>query len=520
MKKLLKLGVLLCAGIITCVCISQQALGAVAGEPVERASRLCSLVNPEVIERRPQEWADKEIRCDWDAIDTAQVFFPKDFLFGVGICEYQASGAENCPDSNWAHWEKQKKETKILGVTLMSGPTIEDDARSGKAGDFWHRYKQDIDLVAHEIGANSFRTSIEWSKIEPREGVFDQEAITHYHDLLDTLRARNIVPMITFDHFSHPQWFQEKGAFEREENIAYFVRFCQKVFAEYKDKVSLWLTINEPGVLAFQGPLFGQYPHVDSGIYVAGMLMRNLMKAHVEVYRALKKMPGGDRAQIGIVHNIVQFEPYHTVPCNPLNWVESSVTSNLGYLFHEPITRFLITKKFNFSYRPFIDLTYEVDKDEKIIDFIGLNYYSHVLFNLLPPYSKQSAYRPGEVPTDMPYAAYPEGLYRAIETVSQAGVPIYITENGIADARDDRRELWLKRYLYVVSQAIKAGYDVRGYYYWSITDNFEWDMGLYGLRYGLYAIDYATQKRTLRDGARYYIDVIKNHNRSKIITGW
>lgn len=493
------------------------------GATVSRAFKLCPLENPEVIEGRSRQWVDenwakKELRCDWKNVDTANLYFPPDFLWGVGLCDYQANGQENDPDSNWAHWEKQTKDTSFpaAGRFDTEEPTIEDDAQSGKSGDFRHLYAQDIERATHEIGVNSFRTSIEWSLIEPREGEFNQDAIAYYHDMLDKMHENGIFPMITLHHFSHPQWFEARGAFEREENIAYFVRFCKKMFAEYKDKVSLWLTINEPGVLAFQGPLRGKYPHTDSGIGAVGRLMKNLMQAHVEVYRALKSMPGGDAAQIGIVHNIVQYEPYHTEPCNPARWIEEAVTSNANYLFHEPITNFLITKKFEFHYRPFIDITYEVDKNEKIVDFIGLNYYSHALIDIFPPYHESSAYRPGDIPTDMPYGIYAEGLYRAIETVSHIGVPIYITENGLADAKDDRRELWLKQYLYVVSQALKVGYDIRGYYYWSIMDNFEWDMGLYGRRYGLYAVDYATLARTLRPSAHYYIDVIKKFKKSAV----
>jgi beta-glucosidase len=117
-------------------------------------------------------------------------------------------------------------------------------------------------------------------------------------------------------------------------------------------------------------------------------------------------------------------------------------------------------------------------------------------------------HRPDETMTDMPYPIYAEGFYRAIKTVAQLGVPIYITENGIADAKDDRRDLFIRRYLFALSEAIEEGCDVRGYFYWSLMDNFEWAEG-YDMKFGLYHVDFETQVRRLREGARYFVKVVK-----------
>ena len=157
-----------------------------------------------------------------------------------------------------------------------------------------------------------------------------------------------------------------------------------------------------------------------------------------------------------------------------------------------------------------VDYSSEVKGANKSLDFIGLNYYSHYAFdfNWNIDESLEPIPFPGETMTDMDYGIYPEGIYRAIKRISELKVPIIITENGIADDKDDRRALYIDRYLYAVSKAIEDGYDVRGYYYWSLMDNFEWNLG-YGERFGLYHVDFETQKRTLKQGSKTYIDIIK-----------
>jgi beta-glucosidase len=145
----------------------------------------------------------------------------------------------------------------------------------------------------------------------------------------------------------------------------------------------------------------------------------------------------------------------------------------------------------------------------RAMDFIGLNYYSHlhVKFRWNPPEFFALAHRPAEIMTDLIYPIYAEGLYRAIKTVAALNVPIYITENGIADAKDDRRDLFIRRYLYALSRAIKDGSDVRGYFYWSLMDNFEWAEG-YEMKFGLYEVNFKNQERKLRKGAEYFVKVV------------
>lgn len=438
-----------------------------------------------------EDLKNKELRWNWKKIDTSKIKFPKSFKFGFATSEYQMSGAVNCPDSNWAYSEREKNYL---------------EHKSGRGCDHWNLYKYDIELLK-EFNVNSYRFSIEWSKIEPREGEFNQDAIKHYHDLIDELIKKGITPSITLHHFTHPQWFEKLKGFEKEKNIYYFVRFATKMFKEYKDKVQFWYTFNEPGVYVFQAYIRGKYPpHKTARFSKAGKVTKNILKAHIETYNQCRSIePNKEKAQIGIVHQIVQFEPYHKK-----SKLEKSMTSLLSNIFYDGILQFFITDSYKLKVPLFANVEYKYHNAKSTLDFIGLNYYSHVMSDWKSFFKPN--YRDGEIATDMPYGIYAEGLYRAINQVSTLNVPIYITENGIADAKDDRRELYIKQYLYAVSKAIKDGYDVRGYYYWSLMDNFEWDMG-YPLKFGLYQVNFNTLERTLRKGGYYYKKVIFDHNK-------
>jgi len=432
----------------------------------------------------------QEERWNWEDIDVHSSVFPKDFMWGIGLAEYQYSGAINCPHSNWATWEK--------------GPYQQH--RSSWACNFWNSSEQVI-TSAQKLGVNALRFSVEWGNIEPEEGQFNPAAIKHYQDLCDALIKAGIKPIVTLHHFTHPQWFEEKGAFEKKSNISYFVRFCETMFNALGDRVSLWCTINEPTVYMLQGYMRGVYPPGVCNIGKAGRVLRNLLTAHVAVYKKIKSLPGGEDAHVGIVHNILQFHPF-----SDTSYAEASVCRQFNHIMNECVMQFFETGKFRFDVPLFARLRSNNPDAPHSLDFIGLNYYSHVLLQYTGIFNNffQDGYRNIDIKTDMPYAFYPEGFYDAIKQVSVFNVPIYITENGIADVQDNKRELFIRRYLYALSQAIDDGFDVRGYIYWSLFDNFEWDMG-YTQKFGLFNYNFNEQQATLRPGGRAYRDIIKEH---------
>ncbi len=439
---------------------------------------------------------ETELRWDWSTIDTSATQFPKDFKWGIALSEYQNSGEQACPTCNWADWEK---------CCDSSGrPRIEGGERSGSAANFWDTFSADIKRMKN-LGINTCSISVAWSRIEPREGVFDAVAIAHYHKVFNALHKAGIQPFVSIHHFTHPDWFEAKGAFENEENIEYLVRFAKKLFTEYSDTVKLWCTILEPGVYAFQGYFRGVWPPGKTGhLRLMGIVIKNLLKAHTAVYKALKALPGGQQAQIGISHSVTQFDPYH--PWNP---IEHGVTTFMNHIFHGAITYYFKTGEFRWNVPGLGLRVTHTDYDApNTLDYFGLNYYSHVLIGMRPQLQViDQMYRADDIKTDMPYSIYAEGLYRAIADVAGIGKPIIITENGVSMSNEQDRTLYVQRYLYALSKAIADGYDIRGYFHWTLTDNFEWDMG-YSQRFGLYGVDFKTKKRTLRDSGRYYKQVI------------
>lgn len=423
-------------------------------------------------------------------------------LFGFAIAEWQNSGSENCNrnggQSNWSYAEENNY--------------IKNRTKSGKSCNFMNEYAEDLEFLKEKFGINTFRFSVSWEFIEPKEGEFNEEALDHYVNLCKKCAELDIIPMITLHHFVHPLWFEEKGAFEKDENIAYFVRFSQVVFDKLSLYCQLWCTINEPGVFILQGYLLKNFPPGKFLSYIQGLrTLRNMMKAHVEVYKALKSMPNGNTAQIGIVHQYLKFQPYHS--WNPIEYIPGLLFNAVLNTF---ILNFLKTGIFSVpvisrtSDALYYNVTQTLEKGLDFFDFFGLNYYSRVLvkmqMTLLPKISP--SHYPDETPTDMPYALYPKGLYDAIVDVSQFNKPIYITENGVADAKDVIRDEFFRTYLHQYMAAKNDGYDVRGFYYWTAFDNFEWDMSN-TMKFGACYKNPETGERIMRNGSKYYADFIK-----------
>lgn len=478
----------------------------------------------------------------WDSIDTQNLELPTfftGFKWGVALSEHQVSGGFWCGDNNWNNWECKKSHKGLFSTY----PTIETGELSGCACNFWELYPEDIKLVK-ELGCNAFRISVEWSIIEPYEGQFDQAALEHYQELIRQCNEAGIEVMVTLHHFTHPQWFEDKGGFADEANIQYFVRFCKKVFKTLRKQVKLWCTINEVGPFVFQGYINGAFPPGKVlNIVLAMKVMRCMMLAHCEVYRALKTLPGGYEAQIGIVHQYLPIEMHNAgygrayalpdAPTKPivsdiyslyafaaqLNFLERLPAYGMSFFFNDQLLGFLKTGTM-FSWIPGLRL--DIPDAPECNDFIGLNFYSRVVIksdiygvltgNPAAGNHKKDIVFPSclvhERMTDMEYGVCPESLYCAIQEIAKLGKPIYITENGAPDGQDEYRELWIRRYLYALSEAIRDGYDVRGYYYWSLMDNFEWDRG-YSKKFGLYEVDFGTQERRLRDGAQAYREILQ-----------
>ena len=434
-----------------------------------------------------------DVKWQWDSINTSDIHFPSNFAWGTATAAHQVEG--NNTNNNWYEWERSVDDGGIS--------RIHNNDRSGLAADHWNRYPEDI-ILMKDLGVSHYRFSVEWSRIEPEKGHYDLEALAHYRRICKALVEADITPVVTLHHFTHPTWFEEMGAFEKEENTDHFVGFSELVFNELRDLVPMWCTFNEPSVFVAQGYFNGIFPPGKKDPILAGTVLENMLNAHVRTYHQLKSIPGSDGNKIGLVKNIFQFDPYRR--WHVLDWAFSKI---LNDVYTNAPLEFLKTGESSFYMPGMVDNKMSNELAVGTLDFIGLNYYSrmHVKgqLNAVEPFVFDT--REQDIMTDMGYPLYAEGFHRALKTISRMDVPIYVTENGLADDGDSVRPLFIKRYLYALNQALRERIDVRGYFYWSLMDNFEWAEG-YSMKFGLYEVDLETQDRRLREGSRPFVEMV------------
>lgn len=454
----------------------------------------------------------KEIHWDWKNIDVTHVdgtpietIFKNralalkkngsEWLWGTGTSAHQVEG--NCTNNNWYHFEGK----------MLDGAIVQP---AGIACDHWNRYKEDVQLMKN-IHTNTYRFSVEWSKVMPKAGQLDKAALQHYVDVCQELVKNGIKPIITLYHYTEPQWFSDLGGFEKAENIHHFVEFCSEVYKELHPYVHLWLTFNSPEGVAAQGWLTGTKPPAKKDMKLMVHVLHNLLEAHVLVYQAFKALPNGAQSRVGILKNIFQLDPWNYL--NPLDHLACKFGS---VLVDASVYNFLTTGVYSVFVPGKVSYTQEnayVKNGGKCLDFIGLNYYCHNYVRNFKPIREPNPEI--EIPANnTKYTIYGEGIYRAIKELSEKvaeplNLPIYITENGIGTDSDEHRDLFHKRYLYAVAKAINDGYNVNGYVLWSLMDNYEW--GQFAKHYGVYKVDYENGcTRSLKDGARYFVDLMKN----------
>ena len=415
--------------------------------------------------------------------------FPEQFLWGTASAAYQVEG--NNTNCDWASFEQQP------------GAIWHGD-RSGQACDWWRNAEQDFDLMA-EMGHNTHRLSVEWSRIEPEEGRLDQSAVRRYREMLEGLHERGIEPMLTLFHFTTPLWLARQGGWSSPSSIGCFRRFVRHVIDQLGDLVTFWCTINEPNVYAALGYLLGEHAPGKRSLLLYYRVLDHLLQAHALAYRAIHAQRGD--AQVGLVKHVQIFDSLE-----PANKASAGLARFLDYMFNGLTLRAVKDGRLRFplswnlgTHGPMVDS----------VDFWGLNYYYRQRvslrgrnggrLHLLQP-------TPGAPVSDSGRSGaygeiYPFGLYRALNRLKHSGKPIYITENGLPDATDRKRPGFLLAHLAQVQRAISEGVDVRGYYHWSFTDNFEWAEG-WALRFGLVALDHQTQLRKPRPSARLFSQMI------------
>ncbi|MFZ1626827.1 MAG: family 1 glycosylhydrolase [Candidatus Moraniibacteriota bacterium] len=407
--------------------------------------------------------------------------FPKDFSWGAATASHQVEGNNK---NDWTDWER-KNATRLARESerdfhwnprwekFRGEATDPKNYISGTACDHWNRYGLDFDILK-DLGLNAYRFSIEWSRIEPEEGKFDEAALEHYREMIAALRARGIEPFVTLWHWTLPLWLSEKGGILAPDFPKYFEAYTKKVVTAFGKDVRFWITLNEPDVYAAHAYFNGARPPEKHGVINYFSASRQLVRAHRLAYQAIKHM--FPEVMVGIAkHNI---------------WFEAARSSFMNRFLKQ-----LADTWWNHWF---------LKKITDTQDFIGLNHYNHHRINGWFNQNKN------EVQTDFGWEYYPESLYHALIELKPYSKPIYVTENGIADASDELRKKFIPAALSAMERAITDGTDVRGYFYWSLLDNFEWDKG-YWLRFGLVHVDRITQTRTIRESAQLYAALIAKY---------
>jgi beta-glucosidase len=419
--------------------------------------------------------------------------FPKEFKWCVATAAHQIEGHNL--HSDW--WEFEK----IPGV-------IHDGNPSGDACDHWNRLEEDSEMLS-TLGANQYRFSVEWAKIEPVSGQFDSSALEHYRSEIALLKSRGIQPFVTLHHFVLPKWVADQGGFAWAGLPEAFERYSRKVYASIGSEVDDWTTLNEPQTLIAAGYIEGVFPPRIRDIKSIGAPIRGMVRAHARAYHALHEMAAakGHKIRVGIAHHLRIFEP-----ARKWNPVDRWITRVVGQLANWALIDAVDTGRLRISIPFTLKLDEEIPEAAHTQDFIGLNYYSRdlIAFDPSKPGMIDRRLKSGAPVTDLNWEIYPEGIYRLLRELHGRfpGLSILITENGVADHSDHVRESFTRAHLEQVLRAMSEGIPVEGYCHWTLMDNYEWAEG-FAPRFGLFENDHLTQQRTLRPSGRWFSRVTR-----------
>ncbi len=393
--------------------------------------------------------------------------FPKDFLWGTAMSGHQTEG--NNTNSDWWAWEHRDAQ---LRAKEPEWKRIWPKEPSDVACDSYNRYEEDFDLCL-KLNNKAVRIGVEWSRIEPSEGVFDEQEITHYKKVLKAAKDRGLIVHLTIWHFSLPNWVALKGGWTNKQIITWFARYSKKCAQAFDEFVDVYLTINEPQVYALQGYIVGLWPPNQRNFINSLICQIYTWRGHNAAYKSIKTVSS---KPVGIVKNIVNYQ-----------------TSEKVYLL-KPID-ILIAKTLYW-----LNCEFYLDRVVKCCDLIGLNFYfTNEIRNL-------ALRNPNTTVSDMHWWIYPQGIFPVLLRLKKYNLPIYITENGCADERDHIRKDFLEQTLIYISKAIKDGAPIKGYFHWSLIDNYEWHHG-YWPKFGLVEIDRKNNlQRKPRPSFYFYAD--------------
>ncbi len=381
--------------------------------------------------------------------------FPDGFVWGTATAAHQIEGGN--VNNDWWVFEHD--------------PTTGCADVSGDACDSFNRFDEDIALVA-DLGLSAYRFSLEWSRIEPEEGEFSRVALEHYRRMAAACHERGVMPVVTFHHFTHPRWLADAGTWEAPRAADRFTRFCERATARIGDLIGMAATLNEPNMVATMGWRFGVFPPGVRDRDRRSVVNEALTAAHRNAVEAIRSGPGDFPVGLTLAMTDYQLQP------GGEEWLER-------------------------IRRPIEDVFLESTEGD---DFVGVQAYTRMRVG---PSGVLGA-EEGVPTTQMGYEYWPEALEATIRRASEmtGGLPVYVTENGIGIADDNARIDYVRRALQGVLRCLDGGIDVRGYFYWSLLDNFEWVLG-YGPRFGMVAVDRETFERSPKPSSEWFASVAK-----------
>jgi beta-glucosidase len=408
--------------------------------------------------------------------------FPPNFFWGASTSSHQVEGNNH---NQWTVWElaNAKQQARMAHQHLNWLPgwrVIKEQAEnpenyiSGRGVDHYHQYKEDFALLKR-LHLNAFRFGIEWSRIEPEEGKWNEKAIEHYRTYIAELRKIDIEPFLNIWHWTLPVWFAEKGGFKNRDNLQYWQRFVEKVAEEFTEDVTYMITLNEPNVYSTFSYVTGEWPPQERSWISFMKVYWNLIKAHKQAYRILKQKKSS--LIIGVASQL------------------ANIQAKRPHNFWDGIS----TKWMRFAWNWWF-----INRIKNQQDFIGFNYY-------FSDYYRWFKRDNPKVPlSDLGWYMEPEGLYPLLlRAWTHYRRPIIVTENGVADADDQYRTWWIEETIVAMERALSEGVDLRGYFHWSLLDNFEWAYGWWP-KFGLVEVDRKHgMKRTIHPSAKKFAHYVK-----------
>ncbi|GGH88208.1 beta-glucosidase [Pullulanibacillus pueri] len=435
--------------------------------------------------------------------------FPKNFLWGAATASYQIEGGFNEDGRGESIWDR---------FCQMPGHVFA--GHDGKvACDHFHRYEEDIKIMS-ELGLKSYRFSIAWSRLFPKEGHYNEKGLAFYRRLVTLLHSYDIEPVATIYHWDLPQWIQDRGGWANRETVDHFVEYAETLFRELGQDVNKWITHNEPWCAAFLGHGLGIHAPGHRDWHEALRVGHHLLLSHGRVVQAYRNY--SQEGQIGITLNLAPTYPGTDKPED----VAAAHRSDgfINRIFLDPVFKGiypqdmidLFTKRFG-------TIDFIQDHDLQVIsqpiDFLGINYYQP---NVVIHSEDDQLFNVEQVPdegkkTAMDWSIHPEALYDLLKRIQKdySNIPLYVTENGAAfddqvvngEIHDEDRIEFLDGHFRAAHQFIQEGGNLQGYFVWSFLDNFEWAFG-YSKRFGIVYVDYESQERLLKDSAKWYKEVI------------